>query len=194
MRPLFVVPGAALGVLVLTGMLLNTQHGRADENDGPAARVRQGLEIAPVKLNLEGKQRGLVGLGSYLVNAVAACNDCHAKPPGPFKEGGDPFMDQPKMIDPDHYLGGGQAFGPFLARNITPDKTGKPEGHGFGDFVQIMRTGIDIDKVHPGLPLQVMPWPVYQNMTDHDLRAIYEYLSAIPCLEGGPYQPEHRCK
>jgi hypothetical protein len=25
-----------------------------------------------------------------------------------------------------------------------------------------------------------MPWPVYQTMTDHDLLAIYEYLSSIP--------------
>jgi hypothetical protein len=32
--------------------------------------------------------------------------------------------------------------------------------------------------------LQIMPWTAYQNMTDRDLRAIYEYLSAIPCLEG----------
>jgi hypothetical protein len=31
--------------------------------------------------------------------------------------------------------------------------------------------------------LQIMPWPVYKNMTDHDLRAIYEYLSAIPCID-----------
>jgi len=30
-------------------------------------------------------------------------------------------------------------------------------------------------------------------MTDHDLEAIYEYLSAIPCLEGGPSVPAHRC-
>jgi hypothetical protein len=34
--------------------------------------------------------------------------------------------------------------------------------------------------------LQVMPWPVYRNMTDRDLRAIYEYLRAIPCVEGDP--------
>jgi hypothetical protein len=32
--------------------------------------------------------------------------------------------------------------------------------------------------------LQVMPWPTFQNMTDHDLRAIYEYLSSIPCITG----------
>jgi len=31
-----------------------------------------------------------------------------------------------------------------------------------------------------------MPWPTFQSMTDHDLRAIYEYLSAIPCIEGPP--------
>ena len=24
-----------------------------------------------------------------------------------------------------------------------------------------------------------MPWPVYQSMTDHDIRAIYEYLKAV---------------
>ena len=44
-----------------------------------------------------------------------------------------------------------------------------------------------------------MPWPIYANMNDHDLRAIYEYLSAIPCLEGDPGNPAgadthgHRC-
>jgi hypothetical protein len=40
--------------------------------------------------------------------------------------------------------------------------------------------------------LQIMPWPTYQNMSDDDLRAIYEYLSAIPCLEGEPApSPRH---
>jgi hypothetical protein len=34
--------------------------------------------------------------------------------------------------------------------------------------------------------LQVMPWPIHRNMTDHDLRAIYEYLSAVPCIAGPP--------
>jgi hypothetical protein len=34
-----------------------------------------------------------------------------------------------------------------------------------------------------GAVLQIMPWPVFQNMSDHELRAIYEYLSAIPCID-----------
>jgi hypothetical protein len=28
-----------------------------------------------------------------------------------------------------------------------------------------------------------MPWPVFHNMTDHQIEAIYEYLSAIPCID-----------
>jgi hypothetical protein len=42
----------------------------------------------------------------------------------------------------------------------------------------VIRTGEDPD--NPGQLLQVMPWPVYQTMTDSDLRAIYEYLLAVP--------------
>ncbi len=40
-----------------------------DDNDGNESRIQRGLEIAPVSLNLEGKNRALVGLGSYIVNA-----------------------------------------------------------------------------------------------------------------------------
>lgn len=32
--------------------------------------------------------------------------------------------------------------------------------------------------------LQVMPWPVFNNMSNDDLLAIYTYLSAIPCITG----------
>jgi hypothetical protein len=30
-----------------------------------------------------------------------------------------------------------------------------------------------------------MPWRDYQDMSDHDIRAIYEYLSAIPPAKPG---------
>jgi hypothetical protein len=45
-------------------------------------------------------------------------------------------------------------------------------------FIHVIRTGEDPD--HSGQVLQVMPWPVYQTMTDRDLRAVYEYLSSVP--------------
>jgi hypothetical protein len=54
-----------------------------------------------------------------------------------------------------------------------------------------MRHGTDFDHSHPqfGPLLQVMPWPVYVNMTEQDLRAIYEYLSVIPHVEPGSIGP-----
>jgi hypothetical protein len=33
-----------------------------------------------------------------------------------------------------------------------------------------------------------------QNLTDRQLDAIYTFLSAIPCLEGGPGEPPNRCQ
>jgi hypothetical protein len=93
---------------------------------------------------------------------------------------------------------------------LTPDKNGLPEGHSLSDFLWIMKTGADLDHAHPscsatltfnclafpfnGDLLQVMAWPAYQNMTDRQLTAMYKYLSAIPCLEGGPGEPPSRCQ
>ena len=157
---------------------------------------QRGFQIAPVPLNLEGKNRALVGLGSYLVNAVGDCNGCHAGPSGEDAPGGDPFHGEPKQVNQDAYLSGGRPlFGPFIPRNLTPDKTGMPEGGAsFEEFEAIMRTGVDPDHAHPqfGPLLQVMPWPAFQDMTDRELRAMYVYLSAIPCIEGDPGLPNPR--
>lgn len=147
----------------------------------PTSRIVQGFRIAPVPLNLQGKNRSLVGLGSYLVNAGGGCNDCHTNPS--YAAGGNPFLGEPEQINTDHYLAGGTPFGPFISRNITPDAEGKPAGLTRDEFITLMRTGYDEDE---GRLLQVMPWPVYRNMTDKDLRAIYEYLSAIPHAEPPP--------
>ena len=96
-------------------------------------------------------------------------------------------MGQPKVVNAAHYLAGGQHFGPFVSRNLTPEN-GLPAGLTYAQFQQVMRTGIDLDHLHPqfGPLLQVMPWPTYQTMTDHDLQAIYEYLSTIPSATPGP--------
>jgi hypothetical protein len=32
-----------------------------------------------------------------------------------------------------------------------------------------------------------MPWPVFGNMTDRDLRAVHEYLRSIASIEGGSH-------
>ena len=210
---------SAVGVVVFTaivtaGTLFHSQRVHAQRGgNNHESRVERGFETAPVPLNLNGKNRELVGWGSYLVNAVAGCNDCHdAGPKTQFLPGGNPFFGEPTKINPATYLGGGQDFGPLfptpgsphiVSRNLTPDKTGLPEGgRPFPEFLQLLRTGVDLDRLHPpcsstvttnclprpfdGNLLQIMPWHTYKNMGDHDIRAIYEYLSAIPCIEGPP--------
>jgi hypothetical protein len=99
--------------------------------------------------------------------------------------------------------------GPLViySRNLTPGCDTAPctnplpeGGHTFAEFLNILRTGHDYDtSAHPACPtiglegciasppfdaalLQVMPWPVQANMSDDDIRAIYEYLRAVPCI------------
>ena len=55
-------------------------------------RILKGFEIAPVTLNLAGKNMALVGLGSYIVNAQGDCNGCHsAGPPTQYTPNGSPY-------------------------------------------------------------------------------------------------------
>lgn len=155
----------------------------ADDN----SQIQRGFQIAPVPLDLKGKNRALVGLGSYIVNAQAGCNDCHTHPS--YADGGDPFQGQPKQVNADQYLTGGRQFGPFTSRNLTPDPvTGRPADLTFAQFLEVFRKGTDFEQKHPQISplLQVMPWPVYGDMTDHDLRAVYEYLSSIPPRPDNP--------
>jgi hypothetical protein len=75
-------------------------------------RAQLGLAISPVQINAGfGRTRVLVGLGSYLVNGVGGCNDCHTNPP--YAEGGDPFRGQQTKVNPANYLAGGVKFGQF---------------------------------------------------------------------------------
>ncbi len=216
--------GSGIAGFVIAGLLLHSSSGRAQSTTTTfdTAKVLKGFQIAPVPLNMQGRDPSLVGYGSYLVNAVGDCNGCHNPDPSTqYAMGGNPYFSQhPTVVNPATYLGGGMDFGAFpdptgpfphiISRNLTPDSTGLPEGgNTFDTFVQIMRNGLDTDHVHPtctGAPngncipppfngdlLQIMPWPTFQNMTDDDLLAIYTYLSTIPCLEGGPGEPANRC-
>jgi hypothetical protein len=207
--------------------------------NGEEELIAIGFQIAPVPLNLKGKDPALVGLGSFLVNAVADCNGCHTAglPPNlNYAAGGNPYFNQKAVVDPTVYLSGGMNFGPvgtptgplmyagpnIIARNLTPDNTGRAEGgNTLARFKRIMRHGTDFDHIHPtctaeqmaqievttnpaelpvcipaspgntvdGNLLQVMPWPAFASMTDHQLDAIYEYLSAIPCINNTTSPP-----
>lgn len=187
--------------------------GDKDSQISPS-QVQQGQAITPVRLNLTGKSPAQVYLGSYIVNSTGDCSGCHSFPqylepgaPGKNPTAGDPFEGTPSTqsvtgqllanFNSSHYLAGGQCFGPFMARNLTPEPNdqpypGLPEGLTEAEFIKVMRTGEDIHcEKEPNDPicttpgpdtptLQVMPWATYHSMTDSDLKAIYAYLTAIP--------------
>jgi hypothetical protein len=79
-------------------------------------------------------------------------------------------------------LAGGAFFGSVgPTPNLTPDDSGLPNGLTLEQFFNVMRNGVDAD----GNSLStVMPWEVYRNMTDRDLKAIYEFLLVIPTQPG----------
>jgi len=205
----------AVSIVVTTGGI-----SYADDSKDAIERsvIQQGFAASPIpknKLNFAGKDPYLVGLGAYLVNAAADCSGCHSFPR--FLSLGDAAGSNPAFNDPylgkpldqsisgqlranfniDHYLAGGRCFGGFMARNITPDASGRPLGLTEQEFVKVMRTGEDIAcEKNPADPicalgtpgandavLQTMSWPTYHSMTDTDLKAIYTYLSAIPHAE-----------
>ena len=162
---------AAIALAAFTGLLVSPTRGRAqdekrEDRRSEDPRIGIGFSIAPVPLKLRGKDPNLVGLGSYLVNAANDCNFCHTAGGPPnfnFAPGFNPYFGQRKKTDPTTYLAGGTDFGPaipgsgylgpdIISRNLTPDRTGRPEGgHTFDQFLEIMRTGVDLDHQHPNL-------------------------------------------
>lgn len=173
-------------VLATASLMLAPAHGEPG-GKSENSKIQIGYAIAPVPLDLKGKNPALVGLGSYIVNAAGDCAGCHSNPQ--YAEGGDPHLGQPAVVEQGGYLAGGaDFFGPFVPRNLTPNAQGRPAGLTLEQFLFVITTGADVKHRPPHVPaeendlLQVMPWPVFRNMTEHELRAIYEYLRAIPCL------------
>jgi hypothetical protein len=111
--------------------------------------------------------------GRYMVTA-AACGDCHT------------MMDKGDPLPGMEYAGGFEfilPIGVVRSANITPDRE-----TGIGNwteemFIQRFRMYADSVFVEPTLgPTDFntpMPWRLYANMTDEDLRAMYAYLQSL---------------
>jgi cytochrome c553 len=139
--------------------------------------------------------------GRYLVTAVAGCNDCHTpwKPDG--KGGAEPDMSRmlsghpeqmpmppgPKMDMPwmaafgATFTAVSAPWGTVYSANLTPDSTTGLGKMTEADFIKTIRTGMMYGLNRPIMP--PMPWPVFKNMTDDDLKAIYAYLRTIPAVK-----------
>jgi mono/diheme cytochrome c family protein len=102
--------------------------------------------------------------GAYLVD-IAGCSDCHTP------------MDKGQPVAGMEF-GGGQVFdGPWgnvASANLTPDPSGIPY-YDEALFVQAIRTGY----VKARTINQIMPWHMFRNMTDEDLKAVFAYLKTL---------------
>ena len=143
--------------------------------------------------------------GAYLVQ-IMACNDCHTPwqmtPRGPEPDMTRMLSGHPHDLvinapapgkEPWMWSGAGTntAFsGPWgvsFTANLTPD----PET-GLGKwtaetFMAAIRTGRHEGQGRPILP--PMPYPMYRNATDEDLRAVFAYLQSIPPIHNRVPQP-----
>jgi hypothetical protein len=148
----------------------------------------------------------LIKRGKYIVT-VSACHDCHS--PKVFTEhgvgldttrllSGHPKDEQLPPIPGSGAQSGWTLFSPGLtafqgpwgmsyAANLTPDETGIGNWT-FEQFEIAIRKG-KYKGLEAGRPLlPPMPWEMYKNYTDDDLRAVFAYLKSLkPVRNVVPY-------
>lgn len=143
--------------------------------------------------------------GKYLVD-ISGCHDCHT----PWREGPEgPEPDLSRMLSghpqslqlppppkteapwiatwaaTNTAISG--PWGVSYTANLTPDPEaglGKWTAQTFKDTI---RNGRRMGRGRPLLP--PMPWPVYRNMTDEDLEAVFAYLQSIPAIANRVPEP-----
>jgi len=97
--------------------------------------------------------------GRYMALSVAECNGCHTQ-----RDLSGAFVGPP-------FAGGGNIDG-FITPNLTPDAGSRIAGWSQADFIARFRKG----RLVPGSP---MPWPSFGQMSDSELKAIYNYLKTV---------------
>lgn len=135
--------------------------------------------------------------GEYIVS-TSACHDCHTPltlgPNGPEPDMKRALSGHPQDIAvkaplslPEPWAAAFSstmtaASGPWgvsFSANLTPDPdTGVLRDFTEDQFIRTLRTGRHQGQGRPILP--PMPWPVYGQMTDEDLKAVFAYLRQIP--------------
>jgi len=168
-----------------------------------AATALPVLAADPATTTVEDK----LARGKYLVT-IAGCNDCHT----PFKpkQGGGAEPDMSRMLSghpeslampPAPELPNGPwkvvsagtntawsgPWGVSVTANLTPDPETGLGRWTFRNFKDTIRTGRHMGRGRPILP--PMPIPMYKNMTDDDLEAVFSYLQSIPAISNRVPEP-----
>ncbi|MFT5367047.1 MAG: mono/diheme cytochrome c family protein [Candidatus Latescibacterota bacterium] len=137
--------------------------------------------------SLSAAERAKVGRGSYLINTIADCSNCHTDgtPDGNYDGG---LIPGTFDVNITGYLAGGVNLGPLLGapfeiftRNLTPhQETGLTLTE--AQFIQVLRFGADFRR--PNGSLRTNPhFPAEFRMTLDDFSALYAFLRAIPAVE-----------
>jgi len=152
-------------------------------------------------------QEEMIALGKYIVH-TSGCDDCHT--PKIFTENG-PVFDTTRrfsgypadevlpaidmnMIGPDKWSATEKHLGAWVgpwgisfASNLTPDNATGLGAVTEEMFIKTLREGKLKGVGRPLLP--PMPWHVYGQKTDQDLKAIYAYLMSIKPIKNMVPQP-----
>ncbi len=140
----------------------------------PMAMAYPPLQSASLENNVKPDVSDMVKYGAYVINS-AACMDCHTP------------MEKGQFVMPK-YMAGGRKFdlGIFIvtAPNITPDSA---TGIGkWSEAIFVEKFKLYRDKAtysaNPGKNNSIMPWTMYANMDDFDIKAIYRYLRTVPAV------------
>ena len=135
------------------------------------------VKWAPVPVDLANKSTLLAQRGAYLVRLIN-CQNCHSTVNGTdhAKDGWN--------VTQAYYLSGGKVQQGVKVANLTPDALGNPAGLSLKQFKAAVKQGVS--SIDSSKKLVSMPWYNYAEMTDTDVKAIYEYLRSIPALAMGP--------
>jgi hypothetical protein len=157
---------------------------------------REGIAELPAPVS----QDSLISRGRYLVT-IMGCNDCHSPkrmgPQGPEIDSTRMLSGHPANMTVDSVPKGAlkswilfnqnlTAFvGPWgtsFAANLTSDATGIGSWTA-EQFFTAMRYGKykGLQNARPLLP--PMPWQMYRNASDEDLKAIFAYLKSTPPVQ-----------
>lgn len=186
----------ASAVLLASGVAVLAARGPAMAAE-PYAAAAEPETVAP--------DDAKVARGKYIVN-TAGCHDCHTpwtmteKGPAPDMtralSGHPETLVMPPPPKPEGpWIGAIGAtntawagpWGVSFTANLTPD-----DDTGLGkwtsrNFLDTIRTGRHLGRGRPILP--PMPIPVYNNLTDDDLEAVYLYLRTIPAVKNRVPEP-----
>jgi len=120
--------------------------------------------------------------GKYLVEVIGACGNCHT-PKGAAGE-----------LAGKHMAGGfkiEEGFGVAIAPNITPDRETGIGSWSDVEIIRAIREGKGRDGRTLGPP---MPYGLYRDLSDVDVKAIVAYLRTLPAIKNRPERSRYLIK